>query len=170
MEKPNTFKVVSAAFLNALPPYLKGELPAIKLTKSMYKNGLNQRKFSLIGRLDLSKIKFEEARDQLFNQWKTEGEVKLIPIGKGFFLIKLENANDKIQIWSSRWSSTQSEDWEPRFNPEKHRTSLAKVWIKYMGLLLEYWTEENLLAMAKAFGKPIQVDTTQFNYVFWFLC
>lgn len=89
----------------------------------MYENGLIQWKYSLIGRLDLNRIKLEEARDQLFYQWKVKGEIKLIPIGKGFFVIKLDNENDKIRIWSgSSWKvndrTLQVRDWEPRFNPE----------------------------------------------------
>ncbi|XP_026431309.1 uncharacterized protein LOC113328410 [Papaver somniferum] len=59
-------------------------------------------------------------------------------------------------------------DWDPRFNPESQRTSLAKVWLKFPGLSLEYWTEENLLTMAKAFGKPIQVDNTTIAMEFGF--
>lgn len=63
----------------------------------------------------------------------------------------------------------QVRDWEPKFKPENQRTSLAKVWIKFPGISLEYWTEDNLLAMAKAFGKPIQVDnnTPSMEYGFF---
>lgn len=93
--------VVSDVELNALlTPYFKGDSPAIKLTNDIYTEYLHQWKFSLIGRLDLSKIKLEEARDQLLSQWKIAGTVKLIPIGKGFFVIKINNEKDKIVIWS----------------------------------------------------------------------
>lgn len=101
MENNISKRVVSTAHLNALPsPYLKGELPAVNLTSIMYKHGLSQWNFSLIGRLDLNKFKLEEAKVQLLNQWNVEGEVKLIPIGRGFFVIKLDNEKSKTKIWA----------------------------------------------------------------------
>lgn len=98
----------------------------------------------------------------------------LIPIGIGFFVINLDNEKDRIMIWSGdSWKVADQflpvRDWEPKFNPENRRTSLEKVWIKFPGLCLEYWTYENLLALAKAFVKPIQEDETTLSMDFGFL-
>lgn len=93
----------------------------------------------------------------------------MIPFGRFFFfVIKLDSEEAKTRIWAGEsWKVAnqvlQVRDWEPNFNPDNQRTSLAKVWIKFSGLSLEYWTEDNLLAMAKAFGKPIQVDNNTFS-------
>ncbi|KAF6159394.1 hypothetical protein GIB67_032165 [Kingdonia uniflora] len=57
-------------------------------------------KFSLIGRLDLLKIKFATVQEYANTHWKTKGPCKLIPIGKGFFIVKSESKEDKIYIWS----------------------------------------------------------------------
>ncbi|XP_026396869.1 uncharacterized protein LOC113291562 [Papaver somniferum] len=55
-------------------------------------------KYSLIGRLDLLRIKFVDASNMLLKQWKISGKCQLIPLGKRFFTIKLENEVDKNYI------------------------------------------------------------------------
>ncbi|KAF6137595.1 hypothetical protein GIB67_007453 [Kingdonia uniflora] len=58
--------------VESLPlPGMRGEVPSIKLARSCYQSGLDKFKFSLIGRLDLQKIRLAEV-------WKMAGEEVVI--------------------------------------------------------------------------------------------
>ncbi|XP_026459729.1 uncharacterized protein LOC113360435 [Papaver somniferum] len=92
---------------------------------------LDEWKFSLIGRLDLVHFKFAIVESSLRRQWGISGKVQLIPIGKGYFIIKLENESDMKYIWDG--------DWFP-------------------GLSIEYWKEKILLHIGKSLGRPIKAD------------
>lgn len=52
----------------------------------------------------------------------------------------------------------QIQDWYPRFNPNKQRTSHAVAWVMLPELPMELWTEKSILSISKSFGTPIVVD------------
>ncbi|XP_026454556.1 uncharacterized protein LOC113355818 [Papaver somniferum] len=125
-------------------------------------------KFSLIGRLDLTRLKFSEVVLNMKNQWKLEGQCKMIPLGKGFFTIKLDNEKDKMGIKAGKWEVGDQvlwiRNWIPGFKPENHRTSSAMIWVHLPGLSLEYWDEQTLFTICRALGTPVKVDETTLNY------
>ncbi|XP_026458970.1 uncharacterized protein LOC113359574 [Papaver somniferum] len=125
-------------------------------------------KFSLIGRLDLSRLKFSDVTVSLKNQWKLKGQCKMIPLGKGFFTIKLDSEIDKMTIKSGKWEVYNQvlwiRNWIPDFRPENHRTSAAMIWVHLPGLSLEYWDEKTLFTICRALGTPVKVDEATLNY------
>ncbi|XP_026417393.1 uncharacterized protein LOC113312670 [Papaver somniferum] len=74
------------------------KVPSIDLPDELFEEGLHPWKFSLIGRLQLHKTKFVDATIILRQQWKLIGDCKLIPLGKSFFTIKLDNEIDRNYI------------------------------------------------------------------------
>ncbi|XP_026419616.1 uncharacterized protein LOC113315568 [Papaver somniferum] len=125
-------------------------------------------KYSLIGRLDFVHLKFSDAATILRNQWKLKDKYQLIPLGKGFFTIKLSSIEDKEYITSGKWEVQDQvlrvRNWIPNFRPENQRTSKAMVWVHYRGLSLEYWDEETLFTIIRAIGTPIKVDAATLQY------
>ncbi|XP_026417366.1 uncharacterized protein LOC113312848 [Papaver somniferum] len=125
-------------------------------------------KFSLIGRLDFLRIKFSEDAILLRNQWILKGQCHLIPLGKGFFTIKLDNEEDKNYIRTGNWEVLDQilrvRNWIPNFRSENQRTSKAMVWVQIPGLSLEYWDEKTLFKISRAIGNPIKVDAATLNY------
>ncbi|XP_026451621.1 uncharacterized protein LOC113351933 [Papaver somniferum] len=143
------------------------EIPSIDLI-----NGTGERcvvwKFSLIGRLDLLRSKFADAVSNLKSQWKLVGQCKIIPLGKGFFTIKLDNERDQNYIKAGLWEVYNQtlwiRNWIPDFRPELHRTSSAMVWVHNPGLSLEYWDEQTLFKISSALGEPVKVDEDTLNF------
>ncbi|XP_026417225.1 uncharacterized protein LOC113312703 [Papaver somniferum] len=125
-------------------------------------------KFSLIGRFDLVRLKFSEVVLDLKSQWKLTGQCKMIPLGKGFFTIKLDNEKDQGYIKAGKWEVRHQElwirNWIPNFRPENHRTSFANIWVHFPGLSLEYWDEQTLFTICKALGTPVKVDEATLNF------
>ncbi|XP_026420033.1 uncharacterized protein LOC113316013 [Papaver somniferum] len=138
------------------------KIPSIELPNDLFEKSLDPWRFSLIGRLNLQKIKFIDAAIILRNQWKLVGECKLIPFGRGFFTIKLDNATDRDYIKSQIWEVTDQvlkvRNWVYNFRPANQRTSKAFVWVRFPGLGLEFWSESILFKICKEIGTPIKID------------
>ncbi|XP_026451371.1 uncharacterized protein LOC113351638 [Papaver somniferum] len=131
-------------------------------------NRYDSWKFSLIGRLDFLRIKFGDAMAILRNQWKLTGNCQLIPLGKGFFTIKLSNEVDQNYIRNYRWNVEdrvlRTRNWIPNFRPANQRNSHTLVWISLPGLSLEYWEEKTLFTICDAICNPVKVDEATLNY------
>ncbi|XP_026436644.1 uncharacterized protein LOC113334653 [Papaver somniferum] len=144
------------------------ESPSIDLINNFSEDRYDVWKLSLIGRLDFLRIKFVDVVTSLKNQWKLTGKCKMIPLGKGFFTIKLENMEDRNTIKAGKWEVLDQvlriRNLMPNFRPENQRTSLAMVWVHYPGLSLEYWDEKTLFTISSAIGTPVKVDEVILNY------
>ncbi|XP_026410720.1 uncharacterized protein LOC113305944 [Papaver somniferum] len=136
--------------------------PSLFILDEVIEKSLNEWKFSLIGRLDLVKLNINVAATSLKQQWDIKGSLQFIPLGKGFFIIKLDNEADRSLIWKGLWMVESQilklRAWEPNFNPETQKTSSAFVWISFPGLSIEYWKERILLQMGSKLGRAIKVD------------
>lgn len=138
------------------------KVPSIDLPDELFEQGLNPWKFSLIGRLQLQKTKFVDAAIILRQQWKLIGDCKLIPLGKDFFTIKLDNEVDLNYIKSGEWEVLNQvlriRNWVSNFRPSFQRTSKAQVWVRFPGLGLEFWKEKILFAICRELGNQIKID------------
>ncbi|XP_026429143.1 uncharacterized protein LOC113325111 [Papaver somniferum] len=138
------------------------KITSIELPDDLYEKSLDPWKFSLKGRLDLQKTEFFDVVVILRSQWKLQGDCCMIPLGRGFFTIKLDNENDKKLIKSQRWEVSnqilQVRNWVSNFRPASQRISKAMVWVRFPGLGLEFWDEAILFKICNEFGTPIKVD------------
>ncbi|XP_026442638.1 uncharacterized protein LOC113342256 [Papaver somniferum] len=102
--------------------------------------------------------------DLVKEQWGIgTGRCKLVPVTKGFFIIKLISKEDKERVWhGDSWTVQQQTlrvfNFYPNFDPERQNTSCASVWVSFPGLYIELWTKRILLSIAKILGKPIAID------------
>ncbi|XP_026410368.1 uncharacterized protein LOC113305562 [Papaver somniferum] len=142
--------------------------PSVNLVADMDDSRYDAWKFSLIGHLDFVHLKFSDAATSLRNQWKLKDKYQLIPLGKGFFTIRLSNIEDKNYITTGTWEVHDQilrvGNWSPNFRPESQRTSKAMVWVQFPGLSLEYWDEATLFTISRAIGTPIKVDDASLQY------
>ncbi|XP_026459619.1 uncharacterized protein LOC113360313 [Papaver somniferum] len=142
------------------------------ISDKLIDDSLNKLRFILIGRLDLVKLKLFVDEASLRGQWKLKGNCQFIPIGKGFFIIKLDNGEDMKLIYEGFWEvETQIlrlKFWEREFKPELQKTSTAFVWVIFPGLCIEYWKEDILMAMGAAIGRPIRIDDATLKKEFGF--
>ncbi|XP_026435798.1 uncharacterized protein LOC113333590 [Papaver somniferum] len=139
------------------------KVPFVELPDDLFEEGLNPWKFSLIGRLYLQHIKFVDDAVILRQQWNLVGDCKLIPLGRGFFAIKLDNETDRRFIKSGQWEVLnqvlQIRNWVSNFRPSNQRTSKAQVWVRLPGLGLEFWKEMILFTIYEEIGTLIKIDS-----------
>ncbi|XP_026419633.1 uncharacterized protein LOC113315587 [Papaver somniferum] len=138
--------------------------PSVFIPDEIIDESVNEWRFSLIGRLDFVKLKISVAETCLRKQWNLIGKCQFIPIGKGFFIIKLENKVDMKFVYEGFWEVESQylklRYWERDFKPEQQKSSSAFVWMLFPGLSIEYWKEDILMSMGRAIGRPIQIDST----------
>lgn len=73
------------------------------LRKKVLKRGKQFYQYSLIGHLDLGNISLLRARSIAMEIWNPNGYWRLIPLGNGFFMLKLDSRDDFMRIWSQTW-------------------------------------------------------------------
>ncbi|XP_026378313.1 uncharacterized protein LOC113272729 [Papaver somniferum] len=108
-------------------------------------------------RLDFKTITFEDAKRDLLNQWKLTGSVQIIPWIKGYFVIKLDNEDDRKRVsyngpWKTKQQQLKVQPWTPMFDPESEKVTKAAVWVRFNYPPWEFWDEETLFRMARGFG------------------
>ncbi|XP_026399266.1 uncharacterized protein LOC113295131 [Papaver somniferum] len=93
----------------------------------------------------------------LKNQWKLTGDCLLIPLGKGFFTIKLSNEVDKNYINNSTWDVEdqvlKTRNWIPNFRPENQRTSHALIWVS-----LPVKVDDDTIKYANGYAAKVLVE------------
>ncbi|KAF9590682.1 hypothetical protein IFM89_036174 [Coptis chinensis] len=150
----------------ALPiPGMKGNIPSIRIPKQAIDRGLQFCKFSLVGRLDFQKINIDTVRTIAAEKWRPKGCWKIVPLGKGYFMIRLTCEEDLVRIWSGGPWKFENQilrltKWKPDFDPEIQRISHAMVWVKLPKLKQQFWDYEILMAMGRCIGYPIGIDKT----------
>ncbi|XP_026458459.1 uncharacterized protein LOC113358966 [Papaver somniferum] len=138
--------------------------PSIFITDEVIDESVNEWRFSLIGRLYFVKLKISVAEASLRKQWSLTGKCQFIPIGKDFFIIKLENQVDMKYVYEGFWE-VESQYlklifWERDLKPEQQKSSSAFVFLLFPGLSIEHWKEDILMSMGREIGRPIRVDPT----------
>ncbi|KAM7485833.1 hypothetical protein LguiA_001842 [Lonicera macranthoides] len=82
-------------------PYIKGNLPAIKLDELFYQKAVQACIFNLIGRLTLPKgsspLKVSDLHSKLNVRWGIKNDFKLTPISRGYFCLRFKNHEDQNQ-------------------------------------------------------------------------
>ncbi|XP_026410171.1 uncharacterized protein LOC113305328 [Papaver somniferum] len=111
--------------------------------------------------LDIQGLKFVKLSDYPSNN-KLVGAYKLIPLGKGFLTIKLDNEVDRNYIKAGQcevnYQVLRLRNRVSNFRPANARTSEAQVWIRFPGLGLEFWKENILFEICNEIGTPIKID------------
>ncbi|KAF6151396.1 hypothetical protein GIB67_012256 [Kingdonia uniflora] len=131
--------------------------------------GVSRFQFSFIGHLDLLKVKFEVVQEYARTQWKLSRYCKIVPLGKGFFIIKLDNESGKIHIWDQGpWMVEKIPmrlvPWSPLFLVDNHHNTNALIWCKFPGLPSELWSQKIVMSLGKTLGSPIHLDRSAINH------
>ncbi|KAF9609460.1 hypothetical protein IFM89_016459 [Coptis chinensis] len=155
------------------PSFSSGEADKVRGAQPQQLNVADLPVPEMKGRLEFQKIKLEEVKRIAQEKWQPQGDWKIIPLGKGFFMIRLTCEEDLRKIWGGGpWKFGDQilrlSKWMPDFDPTVHRTSTAAVWVKFPKLGQQYWDYEILMSIARGLGNPVGVDKHTLNRDFGF--
>ncbi|KAK2412313.1 zinc ion binding / nucleic acid binding protein [Trifolium repens] len=106
---------------------------------------------------------FFAMRDRLKAIWKLTGDMEMLDVGYGFFMIKFDLEADRDKVisggpWMIYDNYVAIRPWTTDFISSQVKINKTLVWIRFPSLGLEYYDESLLLALASAVGTPVKVD------------
>ncbi|KAK9285615.1 hypothetical protein L1049_024811 [Liquidambar formosana] len=156
-------------------PKKVGDMVTVKTTESAYQSKLADSRTNVLGRILLPKgakpLTVLDLKARLAPIWKTIGEWRLVPLGKGYFDIHFHCLEHMRKVWAGgNWNLNsgifQISHWIADFNPHTQVQRHSQVWIRIYGLPQEYWHRQNLLEIARGAGIPLQIDRATLNQIF----
>ncbi|KAJ7969350.1 reverse transcriptase [Quillaja saponaria] len=120
---------------------------------------------SLIIKLLGKRIRYNFFCKKLYQIWKPIGVLKVIDIGNHFFLIRFSKKEDmEVVVQGGPWLVLDHyltlRCWRPNFNPFTTKNDCVAVWVRFLGIPMEYHDSKFLTKFAQHIGKPIKGDTT----------
>ena len=109
--------------------------------------------------------------EKLLALWKPLGNLKISPLGKGFYHFQFSSMDDMKKIWSAgSWNLKPGilrlSKWSPDFSFHNPMQSHVQVWIRLLDLPQEYWRPKTLFEIANGVGTPLDLDVATKNRTF----
>ena len=154
------FNAISDEEFENLPP---GEV-AVKLSEERKNKIRASWSNALIVKVFGKVVGFHFLHSRLTNMWKPSGKMDCIDLGYGFFLIKLSLKEDHARVlkggpWFVGGHYLSIRGWEPNFRPENKNLSYVAVWVRLLGLPIEYYELSVLRDIGKVIGPVLCIDT-----------
>ncbi|XP_057872573.2 uncharacterized protein LOC131078814 [Cryptomeria japonica] len=151
-----------------LPKVTNGEEGLeICLPDSIMDNIASPLHLCLVGRFLAFRPTIDMVRRWAHSRWKIKGSVSVSAMPGGLFLFRFTAEEDFIYIMSGSWSYGKHfltlSKWKPGFDPSADLLRLALVWIRLLGLPLEFWDDTIFRWIGNSFGQFVVVD----NAMMW---
>jgi hypothetical protein len=106
---------------------------------------------------------FFAMRDRLKALWKLSGDMNVMDIGHGFFMVKFDLEADREKVisggpWMIMDHYVAIRPWTTDFISSQVKINKTLAWIQFPSLGMEYYDESLLLALATTVGSPVKVD------------
>lgn len=118
---------------------------------------------ALVVKLLGKSIGYNTLRDRLTRLWKLVAGFEIMDLGNDFFMVKFEEEIDRSKVMDEgpwmvfdRYLTVQT--WSPEFMSPAAKIDKTMVLIRFPGLIVFYYDESILLALAAVVGTPIKVD------------
>jgi hypothetical protein len=143
-------------------------LPKVYIDDSVFQELYYLWYDSLIIKLLGKNIGYYQLRMRLKGVWKLNGGFELMNIGNGFFMVKIDLANDRAKVinrgpWMIFDHYLAVRNWSPEFVSSTAKINRAMVWVWISSLNLVFYDESFLMTMASAIGKPIKANMHTLN-------
>ncbi|XP_028105048.1 uncharacterized protein LOC114304071 isoform X1 [Camellia sinensis] len=97
------------------------------------------------------------------NIWGLQGNLEVLDIGHGFFIVKFDIIEDYTKVitgkpWVALDHFVTVKRWQQDFKSDKVEKDTTAMWVRFPNLPIEYYNEKVLLHMAKVLGTPLKID------------
>lgn len=105
----------------------------------------------------------EVVRAYVKQKWALKGNVKILALSKGLLSFAFSYEEDKIRIlcgspWLVGKTALVLQKWHPNLNMSESLMVEVPVWVKLLGLPLEYWVESIFSGIASSLGELLSID------------
>ena len=106
-------------------------------------------------------IGYKALRSCIVSMWKPEGEIQIIDLDNGYYLVSFDHNDRIIALTKGPWTILGHyltvEPWSPSFKPEENFPSTTVVWVRLPGMPFEYYHKSTLEAIVSVLGDLIKV-------------
>lgn len=97
--------------------------------------------------------------------WKFEWGSEIIDLEKGYFLVRFYSRKDYMHVlengpWVIMGHYLTVFKWRPNFRPSMEKVTSTLAWVRFPEVPIEFFEKETLMAMGKAIGKAVKIDST----------
>lgn len=105
----------------------------------------------------------EVVRAYVKQKWALKGNVEISALSKGLLSFTFSCEEDKLRIlcgspWMVGKTALVLQKWHPNLNMNDSLLVQVPVWVKLLGLPLEYWVECIFSRFASSFGELLSID------------
>ncbi|XP_020703727.1 uncharacterized protein LOC110114991 [Dendrobium catenatum] len=132
-------------------------------TTEQFVAGAPEWSLSLVGYSIGKRPFYESLLATIKKAWQLKGEISLLTLDDGFFLLKFSALEDYDFAWTrGPWFFFGKpfilQKWTPDFVPKREEFPSIPLWVKILNLPLSLWTPEGISKLASCIGIPIAVD------------
>ncbi|XP_059064150.1 uncharacterized protein LOC131856394 [Cryptomeria japonica] len=99
--------------------------------------------------------------------WKLKGCLEVSAMPGGLFLFKFNTDEDLMYVLLGSWAYGKHfltmDKWKPSFDPSTELNRMAPVWVRLLGLPLEFWDEQIFRWIGNSFGSFVAADLITLN-------
>lgn len=130
-----------------------------------YQEAWKSWKRGLILKLLGKSISLRTLKNRVESLWHLEWGCDIVDLEEGFFVAHLRSRTDYLYVlengpWIILGHYLTITKWRPFFRPTEVQILLALVWVCLPSIPLEYFSDKILMAVAKAIGRPVNIDST----------
>ncbi|KAE8727842.1 hypothetical protein F3Y22_tig00005294pilonHSYRG00127 [Hibiscus syriacus] len=108
-------------------------------------------------------IGFRALNERIRKMWMPKAEYELIYVGDGYFLANFSSLEDlrfalEGGLWIIYGHYLTVRKWFAEFHPSSTTIDSTAVWVRFPGLLVQYYNDRILFAMRNTFGRALKVD------------
>lgn len=153
---------------SSLPPVKNISNPyggkfAISIPDLVLDHNINSMSNSLVGKFMGLRPNIEVVRAYVKRKWALKGNVEILTLPKGLLSFTFSCEENKFRIlcgspWLVGKTSLVLRKWQPNLNMNDSLLAQVPVWVKLLGLPLEYWAESIFSGIANSFGELLSID------------
>ncbi|XP_058725763.1 uncharacterized protein LOC131597062 [Vicia villosa] len=115
----------------------------------------------LLGR----RIGYKALENRLNQMWVRKGVISIIDLSNDYFLVAFSHEDDKKAAmangpWFIYDHYLAVKDWKPNFQPDSDTIDEVAVWVRVVGLPIEYYSPKALTGFGNRIGRTIKIDKT----------
>lgn len=138
--------------------------PIVHIDDSIFNGLCAPWQDALVVKLLGKNIGFQAMKDHLTRIWKLVAGFDILDIGNHFYMVKFDTTEDRQKVieggpWMIFDHYLTIQTWTPDFISPTAKIDKTMVWVRFPSLNLIYYDENILLALARAIGTPIKVDS-----------
>lgn len=120
-------------------PVRKGDFLSINIDDHVHHQGVRELQDTLIGRILLKQgvkpMPTSNLKASIDKIWNVQGAWFLVPLGKGYFNIRMEDLAERDRIfkrrsWLTEFGTLRLQQWIPKFNSYKVSSPMVNVWVR----------------------------------------